>query len=480
MLLSLPSIAGRVVGTAWHARHHAQRTFCCFSLFAPLPSSSSSGISSSSTLSTSYSTFTFVATMGNGDYGRLGHGEACENVEVPRICSKLLSLKNKEQDVAGDGGGDGGGMVDICKISSGGAHTLLLDKEGQVYSMGLNERGQLGQGTEEPYVCEPRKVKGISSPVKEVAAGRDHSVCISVDGRVWVSGCNKKGKLGLGRRSAGMYDTFEPNEYLSDHEMSKVALGAGHTLTLSKNGEIFSWGSSSYGVLGHGMSKTFVFIRSKDEWVPRKLQALDDTKIRSIVAGDSYSGCIDSNGRVYTWGQGSFWKLGLEKDVDVWYPQQVEGLHFVKKLAFGFSHSMALTYNGDVYVWGTNESGCLGLGRNDGKSKNKRNTRHPLKLELEDDIVDISCGWKHSAAVTRDGKLLTWGWGGSMGTSSMFDSGGQLGHNNAFDYWEPTVAAFPSLSLTTEEGKKEEKAQLVADAVSCGFNHTTALYSYCP
>ncbi len=144
------------------------------------------------------------------------------------------------------------------------------------------------------------------------------------------------------------------------------------------------------------------------------------------------------------------------------YPEPASGLSYVKKLALGFSHSMALTHHGRVYVWGSNQNGCLGIGKKGSVMKEP----HKLELPGGEEAVDISCGWKHSAVVTSQGNLLTWGWGGSMGTSSVHDAGGQLGHDNVFDYWEPHPTRRPSAGSRT----------LAAISVSCGFNHTAAIY----
>ena len=138
----------------------------------------------------------YLATWGNGDLGRLGHGEACENVEVPVVCSRGLE----------------GAMA--SRVSCGGAHTLVLDQRGRVFSMGLNDSGQLGLGVNEEYVTEPTLVPGLEGKtVTDIAAGRDHSAVVTSEGEVFVAGSNKKGKLGLGKRSPRMASTFQKTTF---------------------------------------------------------------------------------------------------------------------------------------------------------------------------------------------------------------------------------------------------------------------------
>ena len=93
--------------------------------------------------------------------------------------------------------------------------------------------------------------------------------------------------------------------------------------------------------------------------------------------------------------------------------------------------------------------------------------------------VQVSTGWKHSAAVGHAGELYAWGWGGSVGTATSFEtgrsSGGQLGLGNEFDYWAPTNVA----ELQVDGGTPPQQQQAIVDwrtlQVSCGFNHTAAI-----
>ena len=68
----------------------------------------------------------------------------------------------------------------------------------------------------------------------------------------------------------------------------------------------------------------------------------------------------------------------------------------------GRSHTAALTKDGKVFTWGSNEYGQLGQGDND---------RYiPTKVESLDGIfiVKIACGEEHTVAITDKGETYTW------------------------------------------------------------------------
>ena len=109
------------------------------------------------------------------------------------------------------------------------------------------------------------------------------------------------------------------------------------------------------------------------------------------------------------------------------------------------SESMSRPSKKQLYVWGYSEYGCLGLG-------NSTDGKEPRKVNVPDITwAQISCGPHHTAAVSSNGELFTWGGG--------FD--GKLGHGDFNGRRVPTKVEIPG-------GEKVVK-------VACGSYHTAAV-----
>jgi len=82
----------------------------------------------------------------------------------------------------------------VIKSSNGNNHSLFITEDGNVWSIGVNSYGKLGDGTKEDKT-DPVKVLNVSNAVW-VSAGNKHSIAVDGDGRVWAWGYAAYGSLG--------------------------------------------------------------------------------------------------------------------------------------------------------------------------------------------------------------------------------------------------------------------------------------------
>jgi alpha-tubulin suppressor-like RCC1 family protein len=115
---------------------------------------------------------------------------------------------------------------------------------------------------------------------------------------------------------------------------------------------------------------------------------------------------------LYMWGAGSQGRLGHKDDDPEYQPRVVESLlgHNVTMIACGGSHTIALNGKGQVFSWGAGTHGCLG-------HSNLRDRYSPIMIDdplRGINIVQVACYENHSAAISEEGTLFTWGKAGAF------------------------------------------------------------------
>jgi hypothetical protein len=149
----------------------------------------------------------------------------------------------------------------IMAISSSVAHTLALDLDGRVLAWGAGGGGQLGDGTDVPFTKTPVAVSVSGAlagkTVAGVAAGNGHSVALTTDGRVYTWGDNLFGQLGNGQAAdSNVPVAVKMDGALAGKRVTAIAAGGGFTLALASDGKVYSWVADSVGGLGDGATDT--------------------------------------------------------------------------------------------------------------------------------------------------------------------------------------------------------------------------------
>lgn len=163
---------------------------------------------------------------------------------------------------------------------------------------------------------------------------------------------------------------------------------------------LWTWGSDIYGRLGQGTEDRHLES-------PTEVSALSSVPLLAVACGSAHNAVLDKEGRCYTWGKCHFGQLGHgEMDQNETVPRLVGALGAVllQSVAAGDSHVIAITRTGKVYTWGIGYYGSLGHG--DETSLDVPKLVEGLK---EHSIRSAAAGASHSLAVTDTGALFVWG-----------------------------------------------------------------------
>ena len=276
-----------------------------------------------------------VWSWGFGSWGQLGHGDAQRQL-----------LPKKVEDLTGQS---------VIAVSAGGAHSLALTAGGAVWSWGDGYQGRLGHGDQQHQQLLPKKVEAFADQrVIAVSAGEHHSLAMTADGAVWSCGHGGLGQLGHGDSQNRLLP--KKIEALTGQRVVAVSAGGYHNLALTADGAVWSWGGGGSGKLGHGDEQT--------QLLPKKVEAFVGQRAIAVSAGWQHTLALTADGAVWSWGGGDFGRLGHGDAQRQLQPKKIEAFtgQRVVAVSAGTGHSLALTADAAVFTWGKGGRGCLGHG----------------------------------------------------------------------------------------------------------------------
>jgi alpha-tubulin suppressor-like RCC1 family protein len=166
-----------------------------------------------------------VFGWGANDVGQLGDSSGMGVQRIPVLVDRT---------------GYGGAPTDI---SIGHDHACLV-AAGRVWCFGLNDSGQLGDGTYTDRGA-PALVPGLTN-VAAVSAGAYHTCALRTDQTLWCWGSNYLGELGTGTA-----DSQVPVQ-VDLPPVARVTAGLGFTCALTQTGDAYCWGNDKHGEIGDG------------------------------------------------------------------------------------------------------------------------------------------------------------------------------------------------------------------------------------
>jgi uncharacterized repeat protein (TIGR01451 family) len=249
------------------------------------------------------------------------------------------------------------GLTDVTAISTYGFFSFALRSDGTVWTWGYG--GGIGS-TVGVIRTTPVQLTGISN-VTKIAAGGGHALMLKSDKTVWAVGGNSRGQLGDGTTT----DRPFPVPVTGLSNAAAIAAGGDEfSLALKEDGTVWAWGINFTGELGPGGGPT----NFDPHPTPLQVTGLP-AGVTTIATGRDFCLALAGNGTVWGWGNDSDFQAGQGTGViNNPTPKQILNFTGVLALAAGLNHSVALKTDGSVWTWGGNNEGQLGDGTTTSRS----------------------------------------------------------------------------------------------------------------
>ncbi|KAF8772592.1 hypothetical protein HU200_005552 [Digitaria exilis] len=210
-------------------------------------------------------------TLGDGIFGALGHGDRL-NTNIPREVGSLKGMR-------------------VLRAACGAWHTAAIAEvvdfldpaaAAKLFTWGDGDKGQLGHADREARLVPACVVSLLEPSFCLVACGHDTTVALTTSGQLYTMGSNAFGQLG-NPKSDGKLPTVVGG-IISSSFIEEIACGSHHISVLTSKAEVYTWGRGENGRLGHG--------DSVDRNTPTLVEALNDKHVKSVVCGADFTAAL--------------------------------------------------------------------------------------------------------------------------------------------------------------------------------------------
>ena len=361
-------------------------------------------------------------------------------------------------------------------ISSGAFHTCAILDNASVSCWGINDRGQLGDGTRTQRNTPTQTLNlGTGRTAVAISSGYEHTCAILNDASVSCWGYNYRGQLGEGVFTNSRKIPAQTSSLGTGRTAVAISSGGDHTCAILDDASLSCWGGNEYGQLGDGTTTTrntpaqtsnlgtttyprTVALSERDFDGDGVLNIFDvhhnlDYRETAISSGAYHTCAILDDGSVSCWGDNHYGgQLGdgtttLSRNTPAKTSTLGTGRTAVAISSGGY-HTCAILDDGSVSCWGGNDRKQLG----DGTTTDRNTPTQTSSLGTGRTAVAISSGDYHTCAILDDGTVSCWG----------RNQRGQLGDGTTTNRNTPTQTSNLGAGRT-------------AVAISSGNYHTCAI-----
>ena len=278
--------------------------------------------------------------------------------------------------------------VSVIQVSSGYRHTVFLKSDGTVWAMGLNDSGQLGDGTFDQRIS-PVQVSGLAKVAHGELLGMDFPF-VTQTGEIW----EPVEFIRSIRRQLGN-NSQSTQKNCCEGKVLRASAGVFHSVFLKADGTVWTMGRNNAGQLADGTSL--------DRATPAQISGISD--VVDIGTAGLSTHVIRQDGTLWAAGRNNSGELGIGSTNGQTTLTQVTGGTNASQVSGGYSHMVFLKTDGTVLASGQNDKGQLG----DGSNTNRNSPVPSIGLS---GITQVNAGEFHTIALGDDRKVYGYGWNG--------------------------------------------------------------------
>ena len=275
-------------------------------------------------------------------------------------------------------------------ITASAAYTFAIRSDGTLWGWGLGTSSNLGDGTALSKSSPTQIGASLNASWIDVAVGSTHTLGITNENTLYTWGIGTSGQLG------DLTIVTKNTPSIVGYNYKKVFGGVTISAALDLNNYLYMWGLNSNGALGDGSTsnKSSPMIVGADTW--------------SSLSMDSHVLGIKTTGTLWGWGLNLSGQLGIADAISRSSPVQIGSDSNWTQISAGSTYSLGLKSDGTLWGWGLNTSGQLGLSDTTYRSS-------PVQIASDTSWLAVAAGSAHTLALSTSGYLYTWGAGTSGG-----------------------------------------------------------------
>ncbi len=237
----------------------------------------------------------------------------------------------------------------FSQVETNGDHTCGMSyPDGRAWCWGLNNEGQLGNGTTASRSTPVAVSGGLT--FSRIATGNQHTCGVTTSHKVYCWGLNTLGQLGDGTTAHGR---LTPKLVTGGLAFAWVDAGGFHTCAITTAQRAYCWGTGRNGQRGDG--SITLTVRT-----PRAV--FGNHLFTKLSGGDLHTCGITTTNQAWCWGWNADGQVGDGTLIDSKTPHLVLGGFAFNQVSAGSTHTCARTTAGVGYCWGTSINGELGNG----------------------------------------------------------------------------------------------------------------------